>query len=108
MIISLLVLSFSALLLMCGIIVGNVVLTRYLIIKSSNDAISENIDSKFTDIGKRIQETFEDYIGKNYYTFLLVMHKIISTSLQYDNSVFDYNTVKTFPFLGNTNYISIN
>ena len=106
MIVSLMVLSFSVFLLVIGIVIGNLVLTRYLIKKSSEEAIQqqikENLHNSAKEYSNAIMEIFNGYTST-----LEILSRIILSALKLDNKLFDFDYVKEFPVIGLQQYFSV-
>ncbi|EAR87965.3 cache domain protein (macronuclear) [Tetrahymena thermophila SB210] len=106
MIVSLMVLSCSVFLLVILIVIGNLFLTRYLIRKSSEDAIhqqiQENLRNSAKEYSNAILEIFHGSSSK-----LEILTRIVLSAMKEDNQIFDFDYVKEFPIIGQGNYIGL-
>lgn len=107
MIVSLLILSFSVFLLVIAIVLGNLLLTRELIKKSSEEAIQnqirENLHNSAKEYSNAILEIFNGYSST-----LEILSRIILSAMKRDDKLFDFEYVKEFPVIGQQQYFSVN
>lgn len=106
MIVSLMVLSLSVFALVIGIVVGNLMLTRFLISKSSEEAIQQQIQENLKNSAQEYSNAiFEIFHG--YSSTLEIMNKIILSALKRDDTLFDFDYVKEFPVRGRGQYFTV-
>lgn len=85
------ILYLSVLIILIGVLVGNVVLTKYLVLKSSRDSIVEERSDGFNFENEVLNEKVKIWLESQFYPFLTSCNKVILSAMKEDDSLFRNN-----------------
>lgn len=103
MILSLIILTLSVFILVIGIVVGNLLLTRFLIKKSSEDAIEKQIEENLYNSAKEYSNAIME-IFNGYSSTLEALTRIVLSAMHRDDQLFNQTYVNGFPVVGQEKY----
>lgn len=89
MIVSLVILSFVVFFLVIGIVVGNLELTKFLIKKSSEEAIQQQIKENLHNSAREYSSAILE-IFTGYYSTLEILTRIVLSAMKEDDTLFDF------------------